>query len=63
MNGISALFIVVLLIAIIVLGPLAFIWALNTLFPVLAIAYGFKTWLAALLLMGTVASRTTVNNK
>jgi hypothetical protein len=31
----------------IIFGPLALIWALNTLFPALLIPYTFKTWLAA----------------
>lgn len=43
--GVAAL-IVVLVIA----GPLLIIWALNTLFPVLAIPYTIWTWLAALIL-------------
>lgn len=43
--GVAAL-IVVLVIA----GPLLIIWALNTLFPVLAIPYTVWTWLAALIL-------------
>jgi len=34
----------------IIFGPLAVIWALNTLFPVLVIPYTFKTWLAILVL-------------
>jgi hypothetical protein len=36
--------------------PLATIWALNTLFG-LAIAYTFKTWLAALVLAAVVPMR------
>lgn len=39
-----------LLVALIIAGPLMTIWALNTLFPVLAIDYTFWTWLAALIL-------------
>ena len=31
----------------IIFAPLALIWALNTLFPVLLIPYTFETWLAA----------------
>jgi hypothetical protein len=50
---------VFLIVAIIVLGPIASIWALNTLFPSLAIPYTFETWLAALLLGGVF--KTTVN--
>lgn len=42
-----------LLILVIILGPLAGIWSLNTLFPVLAIPYTWETWLAFLLLFGS----------
>jgi hypothetical protein len=42
-----------LLIAIIVFGPFFTIWALNTLFPVLAIPYTFETW-AATIILGSV---------
>lgn len=30
--------------------PIALIWALNTLFPTLAIPYGVETWLAAFII-------------
>ena len=43
-----------LLAAVVFLGPLALIWALNTLFPSLAIPYTFWTWLAAMILGGAV---------
>ena len=36
--------------ALILIGPLLTIWALNTLFPVLAIPYTIWTWAAALIL-------------
>lgn len=36
----------------ILIGPIATIWALNTLFPVLAIPYTFETWVGALILGG-----------
>ena len=42
-----------LLVAVIVVGPLLSIWALNTLFPVLAIPYTIQTW-AAMLLVGGI---------
>lgn len=38
------------LIALVVLAPLATIWALNTLFPILAIEYSISTWIATVLL-------------
>ena len=31
-------------------GPIALIWALNTLFPVLAIPFTVETWLAAFII-------------
>ncbi len=41
---------VLLIVVIIAIGPLLTIWALNTLFPVLAIPYTFWTWLAVIFL-------------
>ena len=49
MKAILFLVFVILLIAI---GPLATIWSLNTLFPVVAIPYTWETWLAAVILAG-----------
>ena len=43
---------VLIIVAIVIAGPFASIWALNTLFPVLAIPYTFDTWLAMLLIGG-----------
>ena len=42
----------VLLVAVIAVGPLLSIWALNTLFPVLAIPYTLETWAAMALVCG-----------
>ena len=56
MNSIIAFIGIVALIVVLVLaGPLLIIWALNTLFPVVAIPYTFWTWLAALILGATVS--------
>jgi hypothetical protein len=41
---------VLLIVVILAIGPLLTIWALNTLFPVLAIPYTFWTWLAVIFL-------------
>jgi hypothetical protein len=43
----------VLVVIVIIVGPLLSIWALNTLFPVLAIPYTFETW-AAVALFGSM---------
>jgi len=34
----------------IVIGPIATIWAVNTLFPALAVAYTLETWFAVVVL-------------
>ena len=39
------------------LGPLATIWALNTLFPVLSIPFTFDTWCAAVILGGLFSAK------
>ena len=41
---------VIIIIALAVLLPILYIWALNTMFPVLAIPYSLETWSAAVLL-------------
>ena len=51
------------LVLVIILGPIATIWSLNTLFPVLNIPIGFDTWLAALILAGVVGGSTGVSFK
>lgn len=40
--------ILVLVIALLCIGPFLTIWTLNTLFPVLAIPFTFWTWLAGI---------------
>ena len=59
------IFLAFLLIALaIVFGPLIVIWALNTLFPVLAINFSFWTWLAVAVLNVTYFSTfMQINNK
>lgn len=47
---IKLLLAIVLIAALIAVGPLATIWAANTLFPALAIPYAFDTWLAVVVL-------------
>ena len=51
------------IVLLIILGPIATIWSLNTLFPALAIPIGFDTWLAALVLGGVVGGSTGVSFK
>ena len=46
----NILFYLIVILAVIAIGPLLTIWALNTLFPVLVIPYTFDTWAATVLL-------------
>jgi hypothetical protein len=41
---------VVIAVLVVIVGPLLVIWALNTLFPMLAIPYTFWTWSAVVFL-------------
>lgn len=51
-----------LLIALIIVGPILVIWALNTLFPSLAIAYGVAEWFAVVIISGALKSSVNVNS-
>jgi len=57
MKAVSIILIVVLLVAVVIFWPFAIIFALNTLFPALAIQSNFWTWLAVVVLNATYATR------
>lgn len=63
MNGKSVMWTlgVLLVCVMVLLGPFFIIWALNTLFPVLAIGYGIDTWFAAAILAGAIKTTVTTN--
>jgi hypothetical protein len=46
---------IAMIVVLVIAGPLLLIWALNTLFPVLAIPYTVWTWLAALIIGGVIS--------
>ena len=50
------LFWAVFVIALVILGPIAVIWSLNTLFPALAIPLSLDTWCAVVILSGVFKS-------
>ena len=52
----------VLIVIIVIVGPLLSIWALNTLFPALAIPYTLETW-AAMALVGGVFQGLRISKK
>jgi hypothetical protein len=49
----------VFIIALVILGPVAVIWSLNTLFPALAIPLSFETWCAVVVLSGVFKTTIT----
>jgi hypothetical protein len=53
------LVVLLVIVAFLVLMPIAAIWSLNTLFPVLAIPLTLDTWMAAVVLGGVVGGTTT----
>ncbi len=61
-NNFNVLVAVAIVVLLIVFGPIATIWALNTLFPALAIPYTFETWCAAVIL-GSVIQSTNFSSK
>jgi hypothetical protein len=54
---------IVLIVILIAAGPLLVIWSLNTMFPALAIAYTFWTWLAVLILGTFLRANVSVKRK
>lgn len=57
----KVIFIIAFVALLVVVGPIALIWALNTLFPVLAIPFTLETWLAAFVVSATLKSTVKVN--
>jgi hypothetical protein len=57
MKALAIIFVFVIL----AIGPLAIIWSVNTLFPVLAIPYTWETWLAAIVVAGLFQTNVKVN--
>ena len=52
---------IALAVALLIGGPLLIIWALNTLFPSLAIEYGLAEWFAVVILSGVFKSNVKVS--
>lgn len=56
MTSFKIIFLIALVVLAVLFGPLLTIWALNTLFPLLAIPYTFDTWAAVILLQAIFRS-------
>ena len=50
----NTIMLVIFLLILVILGPIVTIWALNALFPVLAIPYTLETWFAAVIIGGII---------
>lgn len=60
LGRLGAIGIILALLVWVVLFPWVVIWALNTLFPVLAIQYTFWTWLAVVIIGTYLKTEVTV---
>jgi hypothetical protein len=60
---ITILAVLVFSVLLLIFGPLAIIWSLNTLFPLLAIPYGFLQWLAVVVMNITIFGKTALTFK
>lgn len=61
MNNTTTILTAVLIVAfLVIIGPILTIWALNTLFPALAIPTTLETWFAIVVLGFTLKSNVTV---
>jgi len=54
---------ILLVVAIFIGAPIATLWSINTLFPVVAIPYTLETWLAAFILFAGVTGLGVSNRK
>ena len=57
---IGLLGILALVVLLVVIGPRATIWALNMLFPSLAIAYSLETWVAVVILGAALRANVSI---
>jgi hypothetical protein len=62
-RNIVIVLLILLIIALIIVGPILTIWSLNTLFPVLAIPYTIWTWLATVFLFAAVRANVSIKRK
>ena len=57
---IGALGLIAFVVVLVAIGPLATIWALNALFPALAIAYSLETWVAVVILGAALRANVSI---
>lgn len=57
----TILLLLTIAVVLIAFGPMAIIWSLNTLFPVLSIPYTFYSWLAVIIMNLTWMYKPTIS--
>ena len=63
MKELGILLLIVLVIASVIFAPLALIWSLNTLFPILNIPFAFSTWAAAMFILALFSGPSIKKNQ
>jgi len=56
-SGAGVLVIIAIVLALLIVMPMLIIWALNVLFPILAIPLTIKTWFAIVILAATIFAK------
>lgn len=54
LSNFTAIALLLIIVVAVILGPFIAIWALNTLFPILAIPYALETWAAIIAINATL---------
>jgi ribosomal protein RSM22 (predicted rRNA methylase) len=60
---IGLLGIIAVVVLVVAIGPLVTIWAINTLFPSLAIAYSLETWVAVVILGAALRANVSIKKE
>jgi len=61
MNDVIKLILAIIVIAfVVIIGPLLTIWAMNTLFPALAIEYTWQTWVSVVIIGAFIKSKVSI---
>ena len=58
---VTLVFMIALIIVVVAIGPLATIWAFNTLFPSLNIPYTIETWVAVVIIGAFTRAKVSIS--
>lgn len=60
---IGLLGLIAVVVVVVAIGPLATIWAINTLFPSIVIAYSLETWVAVVILGAALRANVSIKKE